>query len=56
MPIIDTLEFISATADLLDLGWDLKSWMDERQPMHAFDVHIINYKKNMHRLKALVCG
>ena len=53
--ITDTLEFVFAISDLLDLGWDLKSWMDEgTSMMHAFGVYIINYPENMRRLKALV--
>ncbi len=53
--ITDTLEFVFAASDLLDLGWDLKGWMSEGQSMtHAFSAYIINYAENMRRLKALV--
>lgn len=53
--ITDTLEFVFATSDLLDLGWDLKSWMGEGTSMtHAFGAYITNYSENMRRLKALV--
>ncbi|WP_413989809.1 HEPN domain-containing protein [Labrys okinawensis] len=53
--ITDTLEFVFAASDLLDLGWDLKSWMAEGTSMsHAFGAYIINYPENMRRLKALV--
>lgn len=49
------LEFVFAVSDLLDLGWDLKSWMGEGRSMtHAFSAYIINYPENMRRLKALV--
>lgn len=53
--IIDTLEFVFATSDLLDLGWDLRRWMDEGSTMeHPFGVYIVNYSQNISRLKALV--
>lgn len=53
--ITDTLEFVFAISDLLDLGWDLKSWMCEGTSMtHAFSAYIINYPENMRRLNALV--
>lgn len=52
--ITDTLEFIFATSDLLDLGWDLKGWMDEGKCMtHAFGAYIVNYAGNMRLLEAL---
>ncbi len=53
--ITDTLEFVFAVSDLLDLGWDLKSWMDKGTSMtHAFGAYIVNYSQNINRLKALV--
>ncbi|MGM5053298.1 HEPN domain-containing protein [Rhizobium sp. 814_E9_N1_1] len=53
--ITDTLEFVFAASDLLDLGWDLKSWMGEGTSMtHAFGAYIVNFPENMRRLKALV--
>lgn len=53
--ITDTLEFVFAISDLLDLGWDLKNWMGEGTSMsHAFSAYILNYPENMRRLKALV--
>ncbi len=53
--ITDTLEFVFAASDLLDLGWDLESWIGEARGMsHPFSAYIINYPENMRRLKALV--
>ena len=53
--ITDTLEFVFAASDLLDLGWNLEGWMSEGQSMsHPFSAYIINYAENMRRLKALV--
>lgn len=53
--ITDTLEFIFAVSDLLDLGWNLKRWMDKGLSMtHAFGSYVVNYPQNISRLKALV--
>lgn len=53
--IVDTLEFVFAASDLIDLGWDLKAWM-RGGPMtsHAFGAYVLDYSSNLHRLKALV--
>lgn len=53
--ITDTLEFVFAVSDLLDLGWDLKQWMGEGNVMtHPFSAYTFNYSENLRRLKALV--
>ncbi|MFP1824525.1 ApeA N-terminal domain 1-containing protein [Lonsdalea quercina] len=53
--IIDTLEFVFAASDLLDLGWDLKKWMDNGTSMtHPFGAYIVNYSHNIRKLKALL--
>lgn len=53
--ITDTLEFVFAASDLLDLGWDLKSWMDQGTTMtHPFGAYIVNYSMNIRHLKSLV--
>jgi hypothetical protein len=53
--IVDTLEFVFAISDLIDLGWDLRRWMNEGKSMtHSFGAYIINYPKNISRLKKLV--
>lgn len=53
--IIDTLEFVFATSDLLDLGWNFNSWLDKSRSMtHAFSSYTANYSQNLLRLKALV--
>jgi hypothetical protein len=53
--ITDTLEFVFAASDLLDLGWDLKGWMGEGNSMtHSFSAYVINYAENMRRLKILI--
>lgn len=53
--IIDTLEFVFAASDLLDLGWDMKRWMSQDTSMtHSFGAFVINYPQNIARLKKLV--
>ncbi|MEZ1316050.1 hypothetical protein QIW53_08500 [Pseudomonas fluorescens] len=53
--IIDTLEFVFAASDLLDLGWDMRRWMDQGVTMtHSFGVYIVNYSQNISRLKTLL--
>lgn len=55
--IIDTLEFVFAASDLIDLGWDMKRWMDQGTTMtHSFGVYKINYSENINSLKSLVGG
>lgn len=53
--IIDTLEFVFAVSDLLDLGWDFKRWLEEGRSMtHSFGAYHVNYSQNISRLKTLV--
>ena len=53
--IIDTLEFVFAASDLIDLGWDLNRWLNKDTSMtHPFGAYIINYPQNISRLNALV--
>jgi hypothetical protein len=53
--IIDTLEFVFAASDLIDLGWDLRRWMEQSITMtHSFGAYIVNYPQNIARLKDLV--
>ena len=53
--ITDTLEFVFAVSDLLDLGWDFKNWMDEGTGMsHPFGAYFVDYSANLRRLQDLV--
>lgn len=53
--IIDTLEFVFAVSDLLDIGWDLKIWLNQHMSMtHPFGIYAINYSNNINRLKNTV--
>ncbi|MBX8501703.1 ApeA N-terminal domain 1-containing protein [Pseudomonas lijiangensis] len=53
--LTDTLEFVFAASDLLDLGWDLKAWIEQETSMtHPFGVYARNYLENVNRLKNLL--
>lgn len=53
--ITDTLEFIFATSDLLDLGWNMNRWLTGFHSVsHPFSNYIMGYKDNIERLKKLV--
>lgn len=53
--LTDTLEFVFAISDLLELGWDLNSWSEKGSSYsHSFGSYRINYQANLARLKALL--
>jgi hypothetical protein len=47
----DTLEFVFAASDLVEAGWDLKSWMTRGTTMsHPFGRYHVNYRMSLKRL------
>lgn len=53
--LTDTLEFVFAASDLIEIGWDLSGWIGHGTTMtHAFGTYIVNYQENMRRLKILI--
>jgi hypothetical protein len=51
----DTLEFVFATSDLLESGWDIKAWSNSGTTMsHPFGRYRINYAPQLQALKALL--
>lgn len=53
--ITDTLEFVFAVSDLLDLGWSLETWMGNGLTMsHPFGAYVVDFPMNMQRLQKLV--
>ncbi len=47
----DTLEFVFAASDLVEAGWDLKSWMKRATAMsHPFGRYCVNYRMRLKRL------
>jgi hypothetical protein len=44
----NTLEFVFATADLIESGWNIRSWCERGTTMsHPFGSYLINYKYNL---------
>ena len=53
--LVDTLEFVFATSDLVELGWDYASWCGTGfLRTHGFGSYILDYDLNLRRLKELV--
>jgi len=53
--LIDSLEFIFAASDLIELGWDFKQWLSKGTTMsHPFGVYTINFDEDIRALKELV--
>jgi hypothetical protein len=51
--LTDTLEFVFAVSDLIDLGWNFQQWLAQGT-RHAFGAYVVNYGDNLRRLKALL--
>lgn len=52
---IDTLEFVFAASDLIECGWDIKSWDSEPKPMHhPFSRFRVGYIQGLHRLQTVL--
>lgn len=53
--LTDTLEFVFAISDLIELGWDCNYWCSQSMTGgHAFGRYLSEYQKNLERLKDLV--
>jgi hypothetical protein len=51
----DTLEFVFATSDLIDAGWDAQSWISAPTSMsHPFGRYRVNYPAGLQRLKTVL--
>lgn len=51
----DTLEFVFATSDLIEAGWDVKAWSEIPTSMsHPFGSYRVNYSLSLQNLKALL--
>jgi hypothetical protein len=51
----DALEFVFATSDLIEGGWDLKTWSDKGSTMsHPFGRFLVGYRANLQKLKSLL--
>jgi hypothetical protein len=53
----ETLEFVFATSDLIEAGWDIKMWSKRPKGMtHPFDRYLLNYRNQLQMLKDLLPG
>ena len=53
--LTDTLEFVFAASDLIELGWDYNSWCEKRPlSSHNFGSYVVNYERNLQILKQLL--
>ena len=53
--LTDTLEFVFAVSDLIELGWDYNSWYDKgSSSSHNFGSYVVNYEANLRQLKQLI--
>ena len=53
--LADTLEFVFAASDLIELGWDYNSWRDKGSSLsHNFGSYVVNYDMNLRMLKQLI--
>lgn len=53
--LADTLEFVFAASDLIELGWDYRSWREKGSTQsHRFSSYIIDYDMNLRTLKELI--
>ena len=53
--LADTLEFVFAASDLIQLGWDYRSWREKGSTQtHRFGSYLIGYEMNFRKLKELI--
>ena len=53
--LIDTLEFVFAASELVEAGWDIKSWCKKGSIMfHPFNQYRMNYRNNLQQLNFLL--
>ncbi len=53
--LVDTLEFVFAASDLIELGWDYDNWRAKGSSWsHDFCAYVVNYEGNLQILKGLL--
>ncbi|MCD1642884.1 HEPN domain-containing protein [Aurantimonas coralicida] len=53
--LTDTLEFVFAASDLIEIGWDVREWLSGPNTLeHPFSLYIFEYPVLLERLKRLV--
>ena len=51
MFLTDTLEFVFCASDLIESGWDMRSWLNKNVRMNSFGWYLRNYPENLAKLK-----
>lgn len=52
--LVDTLEFVFAVSDLVDLGWDFAAWRKKGSTLsHPLGNYLVGYEANIDKLKSL---
>ena len=56
--LTDTLEFVFATSDLIEDGWDVETWIARISGDHPFVRYVVGYGENLGALKEAIaqCG
>ena len=55
--LTDTLEFVFAASDLLEAGWDIKTWTASGSTLsHPFASYLFDYKNRLKELVALLAA
>ena len=52
--LTDTLEFVFGISDLIEAGWDIKSWLNDNFLYHVFGSYLVHYRDNLQKLKNLL--
>ena len=53
--LADTLEFVFAASDLIELGWDYRAWREKGSTQsHEFGSYVVDYDMNLRMLKELI--
>ena len=53
--LTDTLEFVFAASDLIEAGWDIKTWRKNGTTMsHPFGRYCVTYEAQLQNLKSLL--
>jgi len=52
--LTDTLEFVFATSDLIEAGWNMNAWQKSRFRRHPFSMYLEEYSRNLRELRALI--
>ena len=53
--LVDTLEFVFAASELIELGWDYHAWQGKRfGPSHKFGRYVADFEENLRNLKQVL--